>query len=275
KGSKFGHDTLVDGMVKDWLWGAFNDFKMGNYGEICADIRQGPYIDVGKKDLNALLKLERCRPWLPPITEYGVIEMVGLMIVIDAYHGCFHVFVSVRIGVAVGSICYLHAGNVALIWYIPSCGKCSLCSLDLPDGRPFNVELKSISTLEMTMVLTLLNDVAFVRQLRASLVLVSKAYDSPLQPKMAYFSSQSIPKESDAALVSENNVKNQELGYESSKGCLCTNLRHATRPFPASESGNGLPKWRMQSKDASSVPLTRKFLYVSVSMLDDGLILLE
>ncbi|GJV87015.1 splicing factor SF3a60, partial [Tanacetum coccineum] len=32
KGSKFGPDTLVDGMVKDWLWGAFNDFKMGNCG---------------------------------------------------------------------------------------------------------------------------------------------------------------------------------------------------------------------------------------------------
>nr|GEV28448.1 mediator of RNA polymerase II transcription subunit 14 [Tanacetum cinerariifolium] len=51
KGYKFGHDTLVDGMVKDRLWGAFNDFKLGNYGEICADMRQGPDMDVGKKDL--------------------------------------------------------------------------------------------------------------------------------------------------------------------------------------------------------------------------------
>lgn len=31
----------------------------------------------------------------------------------------------------------------------------------------------------------------------------------------------------------------------------------------------------MQSKDESAVPLTNKFLYVSLSMLDDGLILLE
>nr|GEV62689.1 hypothetical protein [Tanacetum cinerariifolium] len=52
--------------------------------------------------------------------EYGVIEMVGLMIVIDAYHGCFHVIVSVRIGAAVGSICYLHAGNVALMSLVTS-----------------------------------------------------------------------------------------------------------------------------------------------------------
>nr|GEV61916.1 acetyl-CoA acetyltransferase, cytosolic 1-like [Tanacetum cinerariifolium] len=40
KGSKFGHDTLVDGMVKDGLWDAFNDFKMGNCGEICADMHE-------------------------------------------------------------------------------------------------------------------------------------------------------------------------------------------------------------------------------------------
>ncbi|GJZ47206.1 hypothetical protein Tco_0601038 [Tanacetum coccineum] len=72
--------------------------------------------------------------------EYGVIVMVGLMIVSDSYHGCFHVFVTVRIGAAIGSICYLHAGN--MVFGSPSCGKCSLCSLDLPDGRRFNVELK-------------------------------------------------------------------------------------------------------------------------------------
>ncbi|GJY89810.1 hypothetical protein Tco_0505006 [Tanacetum coccineum] len=39
--------------------------------------------------------------------------------------------------------------------------------------------------------------------------------------------------------------------------------------------GLGLFKWRMQCKDASAMPLTSNFLYVSVSMLDDSLILLE
>ncbi|KAI3716143.1 hypothetical protein L6452_23268 [Arctium lappa] len=38
KGSKFGHDTLVDGLLKDGLWDVFNDFKMGNCAEICADM---------------------------------------------------------------------------------------------------------------------------------------------------------------------------------------------------------------------------------------------
>ncbi|GJU72041.1 probable methionine--tRNA ligase [Tanacetum coccineum] len=48
-----------------------------------------------------------------------------------------------------------------------------------------------------------------VRQCRASPVLVSKADDSPLQPKMASFSSHSTPKESDTTMVSEINVKNR------------------------------------------------------------------
>ncbi|GJS91709.1 DNA mismatch repair protein MutS [Tanacetum coccineum] len=113
------------------------------------------------------------------------------------------------------------------------------------------------------------------------------ADDSPLQPKMSSFSSQSTPKESDTALVSESNVKNQQLD--------------PNRPFPgdglgllkwrmqskgdglgllkwrmqSKGDGLGLLKWRMQSKDASVVPLTSNFLYVSVSMLDDSLILLE
>nr|GEY27694.1 hypothetical protein [Tanacetum cinerariifolium] len=174
-------------MVKDWLWGTFNDLKMGNCSEICADMQQGPDMDVGKKDLMYALIEGMClhvfggtnpsegaalgmsllecfaeagalrlalsagvyqiwnernkrlfqnmeRDWesvykaiidevrgrLTSLKEYGVIEMVGLMIVIDAYHGCFYVFVSVRIGVAVGIICYLYAGNVALMSLVTS-----------------------------------------------------------------------------------------------------------------------------------------------------------
>ncbi|CAH2045997.1 unnamed protein product, partial [Thlaspi arvense] len=37
KGSRFGHDTIVDGMMKDGLWDVYNDFGMGVCGEICAD----------------------------------------------------------------------------------------------------------------------------------------------------------------------------------------------------------------------------------------------
>ncbi|GKB26603.1 coatomer subunit delta-like protein, partial [Tanacetum coccineum] len=112
-----------------------------------------------------------------------------------------------------------------------------------------------------------------VRQCRASPVLVSKADDSPLQPKMASFSSQSTPKESDAALVSESNVKNRELGnpdigfktHPNTNKDLFSNenimgSKDPNRPFPASQSGDGLGllKWRMQSKDVSVVPLTSK-----------------
>ena len=51
-----------------------------------------------------------------------------------------------------------------------------------------------------------------VRQRRASPVLASNADDSPLPHKMASFSSQSTPKESDTTMVSESNVKKQQLG---------------------------------------------------------------
>lgn len=37
KGSRLGHDTLVDGMLKDGLWDVYNDCGMGNCAELCAD----------------------------------------------------------------------------------------------------------------------------------------------------------------------------------------------------------------------------------------------
>ncbi|KAK1276264.1 Acetyl-CoA acetyltransferase, cytosolic 1 [Acorus gramineus] len=37
KGSRFGHDSLVDGMLKDGLWDVYNDFAMGMCAELCAD----------------------------------------------------------------------------------------------------------------------------------------------------------------------------------------------------------------------------------------------
>ena len=37
KGSRLGHDTIVDGMLKDGLWDVYNDFGMGICAEICAD----------------------------------------------------------------------------------------------------------------------------------------------------------------------------------------------------------------------------------------------
>nr|UES73133.1 acetyl-CoA acetyltransferase [Gymnema sylvestre] len=37
KGSRLGHDTLVDGMMKDGLWDVYNDYGMGVCAEICAE----------------------------------------------------------------------------------------------------------------------------------------------------------------------------------------------------------------------------------------------
>lgn len=36
-GSRLGHDTIVDGMLKDGLWDVYNDFGMGICAELCAD----------------------------------------------------------------------------------------------------------------------------------------------------------------------------------------------------------------------------------------------
>ncbi|KAG5024077.1 hypothetical protein JHK85_020419 [Glycine max] len=37
KGSRYGHDTIIDGMVKDGLWDVYNNFGMGACAELCAD----------------------------------------------------------------------------------------------------------------------------------------------------------------------------------------------------------------------------------------------
>lgn len=37
KGSRLGHDTLVDGMLKDGLWDVYSDCGMGSCAELCAE----------------------------------------------------------------------------------------------------------------------------------------------------------------------------------------------------------------------------------------------
>ncbi|XP_021300847.1 acetyl-CoA acetyltransferase, cytosolic 1 isoform X1 [Herrania umbratica] len=37
KGSRLGHDTVVDGMLKDGLWDVYNDCGMGSCAELCAE----------------------------------------------------------------------------------------------------------------------------------------------------------------------------------------------------------------------------------------------
>lgn len=37
KGSRLGHDSLVDGMLKDGLWDVYTNSGMGTCAELCAD----------------------------------------------------------------------------------------------------------------------------------------------------------------------------------------------------------------------------------------------
>ncbi|XP_055802179.1 acetyl-CoA acetyltransferase, cytosolic 1 [Solanum dulcamara] len=56
KGSRLGHDTVVDGMLKDGLWDVYNDFGMGVCAELCAEQYK---ITREEQDLYAIQSFER------------------------------------------------------------------------------------------------------------------------------------------------------------------------------------------------------------------------
>ncbi|GAB4845936.1 aspartate transaminase aat1 [Ancistrocladus abbreviatus] len=56
KGSRFGHDTIIDGMLKDGLWDVYNDFGMGICAEICADQHK---VSREEQDAYAIRSFER------------------------------------------------------------------------------------------------------------------------------------------------------------------------------------------------------------------------
>nr|ALC76524.1 acetyl-CoA acetyltransferase [Euphorbia helioscopia] len=55
-GSRLGHDTIIDGILKDGLWDVYNDFGMGVCGEICADQHK---ITREQQDAYAIQSFER------------------------------------------------------------------------------------------------------------------------------------------------------------------------------------------------------------------------
>ncbi|KAK6919203.1 Thiolase, C-terminal [Dillenia turbinata] len=56
KGSRLGHDSLVDGMLKDGLWDVYNDYGMGVCAELCADQHS---ITRDEQDSYAIQSFER------------------------------------------------------------------------------------------------------------------------------------------------------------------------------------------------------------------------
>ncbi|KAH9745363.1 Acetyl-CoA acetyltransferase cytosolic 1 [Citrus sinensis] len=56
KGSRLGHDSLVDGMLKDGLWDVYNDCSMGTCAELCAEQHS---ITRENQDDFAVLSFER------------------------------------------------------------------------------------------------------------------------------------------------------------------------------------------------------------------------
>jgi acetyl-CoA C-acetyltransferase len=55
-GLRMGHGKLVDGMIQDGLWDPYNDFHMGNAGELCAKRYE---LDRGKQDAFAAQSYQR------------------------------------------------------------------------------------------------------------------------------------------------------------------------------------------------------------------------
>ncbi|KAG5517046.1 hypothetical protein RHGRI_037707 [Rhododendron griersonianum] len=56
KGSRLGHDTIIDGMLKDGLWDVYNDFGMGVCAELCADQQN---ITRAEQDAYAIQSFDR------------------------------------------------------------------------------------------------------------------------------------------------------------------------------------------------------------------------
>ncbi|PQQ11239.1 acetyl-CoA acetyltransferase cytosolic 1 [Prunus yedoensis var. nudiflora] len=56
QGSRLGHDTIVDGMLKDGLWDVYNDIGMGVCAEMCADQHS---ISREEQDSYAIRSFER------------------------------------------------------------------------------------------------------------------------------------------------------------------------------------------------------------------------
>ncbi|KAJ8629916.1 hypothetical protein MRB53_023239 [Persea americana] len=63
KGSRLGHDMVIDGMLKDGLWDVYNDYAMGMCAELCADqhtITRGAAPD---SDFNVYISANPWKSW--------------------------------------------------------------------------------------------------------------------------------------------------------------------------------------------------------------------
>lgn len=64
KGSRLGHDSLVDGMLKDGLWDVYNDCSMGTCAELCAEqhsiTRENQVLDFSDSWISSVEGYESC-----------------------------------------------------------------------------------------------------------------------------------------------------------------------------------------------------------------------
>lgn len=86
-GYRMGHQQVVDGMIKDGLWDVYNDFHMGNAGEICAKDRNISRADqdaFAKRSYEAALGAQQSGAFTAEITPVLVAQKKGDPVRFDA-----------------------------------------------------------------------------------------------------------------------------------------------------------------------------------------------
>jgi acetyl-CoA C-acetyltransferase len=79
-GYRMGHQQVIDGLIKDGLWDVYNDFHMGNAGELCAKDRNITRADqdaFAKRSYEAALEAQRSGAFTAEITPVLVPQKKG------------------------------------------------------------------------------------------------------------------------------------------------------------------------------------------------------
>lgn len=86
-GMRMGHKTVVDSMVKDGLWDAYNDFHMGSAAEICArdcDVPRESQDAFARQSYEKALAAQKAGAFADEIVPVEVPQRRGEPVVVDA-----------------------------------------------------------------------------------------------------------------------------------------------------------------------------------------------
>jgi acetyl-CoA C-acetyltransferase len=79
-GLRFGHKSLIDGMIKDGLWDVYNDYHMGNAAELCAkekNISRGAQDEFAAESYRRALEAQKAGHFKDEITPVMIPQKKG------------------------------------------------------------------------------------------------------------------------------------------------------------------------------------------------------